>query len=111
MAIARLSNIGTVGTSASNVSVSGVEHITEVTVEESVGTIVKAKNALGDVNAVLVAKTRKTLTASGYGSAVDAPALGLKISGPANFNGITTETSMEASAEDFTKFSITAVGL
>lgn len=112
MAIVRLTNAGgVVGTNASQVVVSGLDYIQEVTMEESIGTIVKAKDGFGDIKAVLLAKSSKTLTASGYGVASNAPNLGTSLQGPGGFNGKVTESSWEATAEDFTKISITARGL
>jgi len=111
MAIMRISNSGgTVGTNGSGVTVTGLEFITDVSIEESIGTIIKAKDGAGDVKAVLMAKSSKTLTASGYGTATEAPNLGLSVTGT-GFTGKVIESSWDATAEDFTKISITAKGL
>ena len=113
MAIMRLSNVGVVGTSNSNVAVTGVDFITEVTVEESAGTVVRAKDGAGDVKAVLVGKTFQTLQASGYGTLEDPPVMGdagIAVTS-ANFNGKMTSFGIERSAEDFARYSITAEAL
>jgi hypothetical protein len=115
MAIVRLSNSGDVGTTNSNVNISGVDYITEVTIEESAGTVVRAKDGLGDVKAVLIGKTIKTLQASGYGSIDTPPAMGgdggIAVSGSQNFNGKMTSFGIERSAEDFAKYSVSAEAL
>jgi hypothetical protein len=112
MAIVRLSNTGVVGTTNSQVTVNGVDYITEVTIEEAAGTVVRAKDGAGDVKAVLVGKTLKTLQASGYGS-IDTPpdmsaAGGIAVAGSQNFSGKMTSFGIERSAEDFARYSITA---
>ena len=109
----RISNAGgNVGTNlAVTAAITGLEFITEASIEESIGTIIKAKDGAGDVKAVLLAKSSKTLTASGYGTANAAPNLGQAVTGAGNFSGKIIESSWDASAEDFTKISITARGL
>jgi len=111
MAILRLANVGVVGTEGANLTVYGVDYITEVTIEEAAGTVVRAKDGAGDVKAVLVGKTLKTLQASGYGS-IDTPpdmSTGIAVvAGSQNFNGKMTSFGIERSAEDFARYSITA---
>jgi hypothetical protein len=113
MAIMRLANVGDVGTTNSNVNIAGVDYITEVTIEESAGTVVRAKDGTGDVKAVLVGKTFKTLQASGYGTVDVAPAMGngIAVAASQNFNGKMTSFGIERSAEDFVRYSVTAEAL
>jgi hypothetical protein len=82
--------------------------ITEATVEQSVGNVVKAKDGSGDVVAVLLSKAKATMNASGYSSSSAPISLRSVATGP-GFSGFVIESSMDATAEDFTKFSITAV--
>ena len=115
MAIVRLTSNGVVGTTNSNVNINGVDYITEVTIEEAAGTVVRAKDGAGDVKAVLVGKTLKTLQASCYGS-IDTPpdmsaSNGIVVSGSQNFNGKMTSFGIERSAEDFARYSVTAEAL
>ena len=113
MAIMRLSNVGDVGTTNSQVTVNGIDYITEVTIEEAAGTVVRAKDGAGDVRAVLVGKTLKTLQASGYGTVDIAPAMGngIAVGGSQSFNGKMTSFGIERSAEDFVRYSVTAEAL
>jgi hypothetical protein len=113
MAIMRLSSAGDVGTTNSQVNIAGVDYITEVTIEEAAGTVVRAKDGAGDVKAVLVGKTLKTLQASGYGTVDVAPAMGngIAVTGSQNFSGKMTSFGIERSAEDFVRYSVTAESL
>ena len=115
MAIVRLSNAGDVGTTNSTVTITGVDYITEVTIEEAAGTVVRAKDGFGDVKAVLVGKTLKTLQASGYGTVDVPPAMGngggIAVTGSQNFSGRMTSFGIERSAEDFVRYSVTAEAL
>jgi hypothetical protein len=113
MAIMRLANVGDVGTTNSTVNITGVDYITEVTIEEAAGTVVRAKDGAGDVKAVLVGKTLKTLQASGYGTVDVAPAMGggIAVTGSQNFSGKMTSFGIERSAEDFVRYSVTAEAL
>jgi hypothetical protein len=108
----RLTGVGgEIGTKSAGFSIPGMDELTECSVEESIGNISKAKDGNGDIKAVLVSKSRKTLTASGYSSTLsDAPPLEGSVTG-SGFNGKIIESSMEASSEDFSKFSVTAVSI
>lgn len=112
MAIMRLANVGNVGTAASSVAIAGMEFITEVTIEESAGTVVRAKDGNGDVQAVLVGKTFQTLQASGYGTLATPPKLsgGIAVTS-SNFSGKMTSFGIDRSAEDYARFTATAEAL
>ena len=100
--------LGTAAAGVTGVTVSGITDVTECSVEEAVGNISRAKDGKGDVKAALISKPKRTMTASGYSTGAGAPAL----RGPAicpGFSGSIIESSMEATSEDLSKFSITAV--
>lgn len=117
MAIMTLAN-SAVGTAASNAVVAGMDFVTEASVELSAGTVIKAKDGNGDVKAVLVGKTSYTMQASGYGAAnsgVFANGLSL-LAGGVGFEvgaakGKITSVSIERTAEDFAKLSVTGRAL
>ena len=115
MAIIRLNDsfAGELGTTNVGLTIDGMDYITEVTFEESAGTVVRAKDGAGDVKAVLIGKTIQTMQASGYGSIEDVPALsdgtGIAVSVPLqNFNGKVSSFGIERTAEDFARFSVSA---
>ena len=82
----------------------GISHITQASVEKSAGTVVRAKNGLGDVRAVLTGKEIITMNVSGYSTNAEGAELGTDIK-VANITGKVISSSIEATAEDFTKFS------
>jgi hypothetical protein len=117
MAIMKLAN-SEVGTTNSNAVVTGMDFVTEASVELSAGTVVKAKNGAGDVKAVLIGKTSYTMQASGYGSAnggVFADGTAALAAGVAfdvgAAKGKITSVSIERTAEDFAKLSVTGRAL
>lgn len=117
MAIMTLAN-STVGTSNSNAVVTGMDFVTEASVELSAGTVVKAKNGDGDVKSVLIGKTSYTLQASGYGLANSgvfadgtAALAGGELFSVGAATGKITSVSIERTAEDFAKLSVTGRAL
>lgn len=78
--------------------------ITQASIERSAGTVVRAKNGEGNVKAVLIGKEQVTMQVQGY-SEVDG---GAKLGDEIMVSGITGKvisSSIEASVEDFQKFS------
>ena len=98
----RSSNVGITG-----VNISGAT-ITDITIEESFGSIVKAKDGKGTVVGLLMSKGQKTLQASGYAATGNAIALQTQVTAP-EFSGNVIESSIEMTGDDFTKLSITAL--
>jgi hypothetical protein len=86
-----------------NVTVDGITHITQASVERSAGTVVRAKNSQGDVKAVLIGKESISMSVSGYSTQAEGAELGaaITVGGKA---GKVVASSIEATAEDFTKF-------
>jgi hypothetical protein len=88
----------------SSVTQSGIDAITQASVEASAGTVVRAKNNVGDIVGVLIGKKTVSMSVSGYSTQQNGALLGDPIT-VGNVTGIVTSSSVEATAEDFTKFS------
>lgn len=82
----------------------GITHITQASIEKSAGTVVRAKNGVGEVKAVLTGKEIITMNVSGYSTDAAGAQLGDDIE-VANIAGKVISASIEATAEDFIKFS------
>ena len=96
---------GTTGVGVVNVAtLSAISHITQASMEISAGTVVKAKNNLGDIKAVLVGKPSVSMSISGYSTNKAGAALGDTMT-VAGQTGKVVSSSIEATAEDFSKFS------
>jgi hypothetical protein len=102
MAIMTLTGSANVGTGGATCD--GITEITNASAEAAAGTVVRAKNSAGDVKALLVGKKLVTLAASGYATSITGPALGGAIT-VAGKTGKITSATIEATAEDFTRFS------
>lgn len=82
----------------------GITAITQASVERSAGTVVRAKDGQGDVKAVLIGKENITMSVSGYSTNADGASLGDPIT-VGGRTGKVISASVEATAEDFTRFS------
>ena len=87
-----------------DVKQAGITHVTQASIEKSAGTVVRAKNGVGEVKAVLTGKEVITMNISGYSTDAAGAALGsdIEVAGEA---GKVISASIEATAEDFMKFS------
>jgi hypothetical protein len=103
MALMLLSGGTFAGITATDAVQAGISHITQASVEKSAGTVVRAKDGLGDVKAVLTGKEIITMNVSGYSTDANGAVLGSDIT-VANILGKVISASIEATAEDFTKF-------
>jgi len=109
MAIMRLSaGASTVG--AGSAATAGITHPTSGSAEKSLGTVVRAKDADGDVVAALVGKESIALSVTGYSTTVNGPELGdaIEVSG---LEGKVTSVTIEKTVEDFSRFSAEGRGL
>ena len=104
MALMLLSGGTFAGITNTDASTAGISHITQASIEKSAGTVVRAKNGLGEVKAVLTGKEIITMNVSGYSTVAAGAALGDDIE-VAGTSGKVISSSVEATAEDFTKFS------
>lgn len=104
MALMLLSGGSFAGITSSDASQAGITHITQASIEKSAGTVVRAKNGIGEVKAVLTGKEIITMNVSGYSTDADGADLGDAIK-VANIEGKVISSSIEATAEDFIKFS------
>ena len=107
MAIMSIKNGGNppgVGINSSVATQSGITAITQASVERSAGTVVRAKDGQGDVKAVLIGKENITMSVSGYSTNASGAALGDPIT-VGGKTGKVISSSVEATAEDFTRFS------
>jgi hypothetical protein len=102
MALMQIKNAGTVGLQGATCA--GITDITQASAEISANTVVRAKDSAGEVKAILVGKKLVTLSASGYATSINGPALGAAIT-VGGVTGKIVSASIECSAEDFTKFS------
>jgi len=102
MALMQIKDRGGIGLGGATCD--GIEEITQAGVEVSANTVVRAKDHMGDVKAVLVGKQLITLSASGYSANIDGPSLGSSIT-VGGVTGKVTSATIECSAEDFVKFS------
>lgn len=87
-----------------DVSAGGITAVTQASIEKSAGTVVRAKDGTGAVKAVLVGKEIITMSVSGYSTNPTGAALGGNIE-VAGTSGKVISSTIEASSEDFTKFS------
>jgi len=107
MAIMSIVNGGNppgVGISGNVATQAGITAITQASVERSAGTVVRAKDGVGDVKAVLIGKENITMSVSGYSTDAAGAALGAVIT-VGGQTGKVISASVEATAEDFTRFS------
>jgi hypothetical protein len=104
MALMTLSGSPFQGIETAQNSVAGITHITQASIEKSAGTVVRAKNGAGDVKAVLTGKEVITMSVSGYSTDGQGAVLGTNIK-VANTEGKVVSASIEATAEDFIRFS------
>ncbi len=104
MALMQLSGGTFKGITNADAQQAGITAITQASVEKSAGTVVRAKNGAGDVKAVLIGKEVINMSVSGYSTNADGAALGSEIK-VAGQTGKVISSSIEATAEDFTKFS------
>lgn len=104
MALMLLSGGTFAGITSTDASTIGISHITQASIEKSAGTVVRAKNGLGEVKAVLTGKEIITMNVSGYSTSAAGAELGDEIT-VAGIAGRVISSSVEATAEDFTKFS------
>ena len=93
-----------VGITAQAATQAGISAITQASVERSAGTVVRAKDGIGDVKAVLIGKENITMSVSGYSTLAGGAALGAPIT-VGGKTGKVISASVEATAEDFTRFS------
>jgi predicted TIM-barrel enzyme len=110
MALMTLGTTTGAGVSATENVQAGITAITQASIERAAGTIVRAKNGAGDVKAVLIGKEVITMNVSGYSTAAAGAVLGsaIKVGGK---EGKVVSASIEATAEDFTKFSAQGAAL
>ena len=110
MALMTLANATGVGVPAAENTQAGITAITQASIERSAGTVVRAKNSLGDIKAVLVGKETITMNVSGYSTSAAGAVLGsdIKVGGK---TGKVVSASIEATAEDFTKFNAQGAAL
>lgn len=94
----------------SDVTTPGITAITQASVERAAGTVVRAKNREGDIKAVLIGKETITMNVSGYSTNSSGAALGDTIT-VGGKTGKVVSSSIEATAEDFTKFSAQGAAL
>ena len=94
----------------SEVTTQGITAITQASVERAAGTVVRAKNREGDIKAVLVGKETITMNVSGYSTNSNGAVLGDTIT-VGGQTGKVISSSIEATAEDFTKFSAQGAAL
>ena len=103
-----------VGTTSQPVAVSvaavgGIE-FTQATAEISVQNVIRAKGSDGDVKAVLMSAAKATFQGSGYSTSGQPANLGTTFF--AFGQGFTvSESTAEQTAEDFTRVSVTGVGV
>jgi hypothetical protein len=110
MALMTLANATGVGVPVAENTQAGITAITQASIERAAGTVVRAKNGLGDVKAVLIGKEVITMNVSGYSTSAAGAVLGsdIKVGGK---TGKVVSASIEATAEDFTKFSAQGAAL
>ena len=103
MAFARITGDGVIGV-PDDVTAQGITMITQASAEASVGTIVRAKDGKGEITGILMAKKTISMSVSGYSSEIGGAALGSAIN-VGTVPGKVISSSIEATSEDFTKFS------
>jgi len=110
MALMILGSLTGLGVPTEENSTAGITAITQASIERSAGTVVRAKNGLGDIKAVLVGKETITMNVSGYSTNAAGALLGdvIKVGGK---EGKVTSSSIEATVEDFTKFNAQGAAL
>lgn len=104
MAIKTIKNTATPGIKDRDANQQGITAITQASAEVSAGTVVRAKDNMGEIKAVLIGKKTISMSVSGYSTDPGGAALGDPIK-VGDVDGIVISSSVEASAEDFTKFS------
>jgi hypothetical protein len=104
MALMQLSGGDFQGITSSDASVTGISHITQASIERAAGTTVRAKDGQGNVVATLIGKESVTMSVSGYSTVEAGAALGAAIT-VAGYTGKVISSTIEATAEDFTKYS------
>ena len=110
MALMTLANLQGVGVPAGQNNTAGITAITQASIERAAGTVVRAKDGVGDVKAVLVGKEVITMNVSGYSTNSNGAALGdtIMVGGK---SGKVVSSSIDATTEDFTKFSAQGAAL
>jgi hypothetical protein len=93
-----------IGVPDADVTQAGITAITQASAEASAGTIVRAKNGAGEIVGVLLGKKTISMSVSGYSSVKEGAKLG-EVLRVGAVDGIVTSSSIEATSEDFTKFS------
>lgn len=93
-----------VGITGAMATQAGITAITQASVERSAGTVVRAKDGQGDIKAVLIGKENITMSVSGYSTNAEGAVLGETIT-VGGRTGKVISASVEATAEDFTRFS------
>jgi hypothetical protein len=104
MSLMQLSGGTFKGVTSADATQAGITHITQASVEKSAGTVVRGKDGQGAVKAVLIGKEIITMSVSGYSTNGEGAALGTEIK-VAGLTGKVISASIEATAEDFAKFS------
>lgn len=104
MALKTITNQGNQAGVPNTVQQSGITAITQASAEASAGTVVRAKDGKGDIVGVLIGKKSISMSVSGYSTSATGAVLGDSIQ-VGGVTGIVTSSSIEATAEDFTKFS------
>jgi hypothetical protein len=91
-------------------SAGGIAEPTGSDFEASLGTMVPAKDHLGEVQGFLLGKAKATLRVEGYVSAFEAPALNgdIQVGG---YSGSIVRSSMRATNEDFAKGSAEGIAI
>jgi hypothetical protein len=103
MAFTKITGTGTMGV-PTDVLTAGITAITQASAEASAGTVVRAKNGEGEIKGILMGKKTISMSVSGYSDNKLGAQLGDSIT-VGTVGGIVISSSIEASAEDFTKFS------
>ena len=103
MALKTLSGTPWKGIALSDAQQTGITAITQASFDRSAGTIVKAKNNEGDIKAVLIGKEMINFSVSGYSESTGADLFSdIKVG---QMSGKVVSASVEASVEDFQRFS------
>ena len=104
MAIKKITNLATSVGIPTGTSATGIDGITQASTEATAGTLVRAKDGKGDIVGVLIGKKSISMSVSGYSTVNTGAALGDPIT-VGGVTGMITASSVESTAEDFTKFS------
>jgi hypothetical protein len=103
MAFTKITGTGTMGV-PTDVVTDGISAITQASAEASAGTVVRAKDGQGEIKGILMGKKTISMSVSGYSDNKEGAKLGDSIT-VGGVSGKVISSSIEASAEDFTKFS------